>query len=193
MISLVVCIAAGRIFYKIYEAYCGQAAYATLGDGFLCLLVEAVFAGIYVFLLKSHRNRLAVLVVLCAQLAVTSVVSFAPNKENSTVFSSGYLEQANNVAKNMETETEAFERIKNTDYKIDHIHYPLVLGKQAISNYWHVISPNLQPNFSALATLLTGRSYWMPEERSFPIRCYISSMISAIGSCREACIVCVKI
>lgn len=150
VISLVVCIAAGRIFYKIYETYCGQAAYATLGDGFLCLLVEAVFAGIYVFLLKSHRNRLAVLVVLCAQLAVTSVVSFAPNKENSTVFSSGYLEQANNVAKNMETETEAFERIKNTDYKIDHIHYPLVLGKQAISNYWHVISPDLQPNFSAL-------------------------------------------
>lgn len=144
------CIAAGMIFGRVYEAYCSHSAYATLGDGFLCLVIEAVFAGIYVFLLKSHTNKISVLVILCAQLAVTSLVSFAPNKENATVFSSEYLDQVNEVGKNMETDTEAFERIKNTDYKLDHIDYALVLGKQAISNYWHVISPDLQPNFSAL-------------------------------------------
>lgn len=148
--AVVVCLAAGLMFRNIYNAYCAHSAYATLGDGFLCLMVEAVCVGIYIFILKNHKSKAVILVVLCAQLVSTSIISFATNKENATVFSSDYLEAANNVGKSMKTELKDFERIKNTDYKIDHIEYSLVLGEEAISNYWHVINPDLQPNFSAL-------------------------------------------
>lgn len=88
--------------------------------------------------------------VLCVELTCTSVMSFAPNKDNWTVFSAEYLEAANAAAKSMTTEIQDFERMKNTDYRVDHIEYSLVMGQEAISNYWHVIHPSLQPNFDAL-------------------------------------------
>lgn len=149
-VCLAAALIAGRVIYKAYAAYCGHSSYATLGDGFLCLVIEAVFAGLYLFILKSHKRKTAVLVLMCAQLVATSVICFATNKENATVFSSEYLEAANNAGKSVTTDIKDFERIKNTDYKIDHIDYALVMGQEAISNYWHVINPDLQPNFAAL-------------------------------------------
>lgn len=139
----------GWLFYRIYHAYCEQPSYASLGDGFLCIFVELVFAGVYWCLLKSRAKGL-ILVLLCVEITCTSVISFAPNKDNVTVFSAEYLKAANDVATEMETEIKDFERIKNTDYKVDHIEYSLVLGKEAISNYWHVINPSVQPKFAAL-------------------------------------------
>lgn len=139
----------GWLFYRIYHAYCEQPSYVSLGDGFLCILVELVFAGVYWCLLKSRAKGL-ILVLLCVEITCTSVISFAPNKDNVTVFSAEYLKAANDVATEMETEIKDFERIKNTDYKVDHIEYSLVLGKEAISNYWHVINPSVQPKFAAL-------------------------------------------
>ena len=120
-----------------------------MGDGFLCILVELIFAAVYWCLLKS-RAKGVILVLLCVEITCASVISFAPNKDNVSVFSADYLEAANDVAMGMETEIKDFERIKNTDYKVDHIEYSLVLGKEAISNYWHVINPSVQPKFAAL-------------------------------------------
>ncbi len=96
------------------------------------------------------RAKGVILVLLCVEITCASVISFAPNKDNVSVFSADYLEAANDVAMGMETEIKDFERIKNTDYKVDHIEYSLVLGKEAISNYWHVINPSVQPKFAAL-------------------------------------------
>ncbi len=53
------------------------------------------------------------------EITCASVISFAPNKDNVSVFSADYLEAANDVATGMETEIKDFERIKNTDYKVD--------------------------------------------------------------------------
>ncbi len=139
----------GWLFYGIYHAYCEQSSYSALGDGFLCILVELIFAAVYWCLLKS-RAKGVILVLLCVEITCASVISFAPNKDNVSVFSADYLEAANDVAMGMETEIKDFERIKNTDYKVDHIEYSLVLGKEAISNYWHVINPSVQPKFAAL-------------------------------------------
>ena len=152
--SVLLCVAAvvlgGGLFYRLYVAYCNQPIYSKWGDGFLCFFVEAVCAGVYLFFLKVHINKNVLWIVLCVQLTVTSVISFAPNKDNATVFSYHYLKQVDQVSKNMKVKTDSFERIKNIDYKLDHIDYPLVLGRQSISNYWHVIAPNLQPSLSAL-------------------------------------------
>lgn len=139
----------GWLFYGIYHAYCDQSSYSALGDGFLCILIELIFAAVYWCLLKS-RAKGVILVLLCVEITCASVISFAPNKDNVSVFSADYLEAANDVATGMETEIKDFERIKNTDYKVDHIEYSLVLGKEAISNYWHVINPSVQPKFAAL-------------------------------------------
>lgn len=139
----------GWLFYGIYHAYCEQSSYSALGDGFLCILIELIFAAVYWCLLKS-RAKGGILVLLCVEIICASVISFAPNKDNVSVFSADYLEAANDVATGMETEIKDFERIKNTDYKVDHIEYSLVLGKEAISNYWHVINPSVQPKFAAL-------------------------------------------
>lgn len=139
----------GWLFYRIYHAYCEQSAYAGLEDGFLCIFVELVFVALYFCLLKTGAKGF-VLVLLCVEMTCTSVISFAPNKDNVSVFSSDYLKAANDVATGMETEIKDFERIKNTDYNVDHIEYSLVLGKEAISNYWHVINPSVQPKFAAL-------------------------------------------
>lgn len=139
----------GWLFYGIYHAYCEQSSYSALGDGFLCILIELIFAAVYWCLLKS-RAKGVILVLLCVEITCASVISFAPNKDNVSVFSADYLEAANDVATGMETEIKDFERIKNTDYKVDHIEYSLVLGKEAISNYWHVINPSVQPKFAAL-------------------------------------------
>ncbi len=139
----------GWLFYGIYHAYCEQSSYSALGDGFLCILIELIFAAVYWCLLKS-RAKGVILVLLCVEIICASVISFAPNKDNVSVFSADYLEAANDVATGMETEIKDFERIKNTDYKVDHIEYSLVLGKEAISNYWHVINPSVQPKFAAL-------------------------------------------
>lgn len=144
------CIIAARIFGRIYDAYCSSASYGTWGDGIVCLLIEALFVGLFIYLLKSHKNKIAVVVLLCVQLVCTTTLSYAPNKDNASVFSYQYLEAANNVGKGIRTEIGDFERIKNTDYQVDHIDYALVMGQEAISNYWHVISSKLQPNLSAL-------------------------------------------
>lgn len=148
-ISALAVLLSGWIFYKIYMIYCGNAAYSELGDGFLCVLIGLVFLSIYWYVLKSNNKGL-VFVLLCIEIMCTSVMCLAPNKDNITVFSAEYLEAANRVAVSMEEEPEDFERIKNTDYEVDHIGYSLVLGEEAISNYWHVISPSLQSAFSAL-------------------------------------------
>lgn len=139
----------GWLFYGIYHAYCEQSSYSALGDGFLCIVVELIFAAVYWCLLKSRAKGL-ILVLLGVEITCASIISFAPNKDNVSVFSADYLEAANDVATGMETEINDFERIKNTDYKVDHIEYSLVLGKEAISNYWHVINPSVQPKFAAL-------------------------------------------
>ncbi|MCM1246355.1 MAG: YfhO family protein, partial [Roseburia sp.] len=137
------------VFHKIYTVYCANAVYSELGDGFLCIVISLIFLSIYWYLLKS-KNRGLVLALLCVEIMLSSVMSFAPNKDNVTVFSAEYLDAANHVAMSMEEEPEDFERIKNMDYEVDHIEYSLVLGQEAISNYWHVISPTLQPAFAAL-------------------------------------------
>lgn len=139
----------GKVFHKIYVIYCGNAVYSKLEDGFLCIVTGVVFFGIYLYLLRS-KNKGLILALLCVEIMCTSVMSFAPNKDNVTVFSAEYLDAANHVAMSMEETPDDFERIKNTDYEVDHIQYSLVLGQEAISNYWHVISPSLQPAFSAL-------------------------------------------
>ena len=139
----------GWVFYKIYDIYTQSDSFAQLQDGFLCILLEILFIGVYLCVLKSKVKGIA-LIFLCVEMTCTSIISFAPNKDNVSVFSAEYLEAANNVAKSLDTELEDFERIKNMDYKVDHIEYSLVLGEEAISNYWHVLSPSLQPAFSAL-------------------------------------------
>lgn len=139
----------GWIFYGIYEAFCKNDAYAQRGDGFLCIFIELFCASLYWCFFKGKKREL-ILILLCVQMTCTSIISFAPNKDNVTVFSPEYLKAASEVATSMETEIGDFERIKNTDYKVDHIEYSLVLGAEAISNYWHVIPTELQANFAAL-------------------------------------------
>ncbi len=168
----------GWLFYGIYNVYCEQSAYAALGDGFLCILVELIFAAIYWCLLKSRAKGL-ILVLLCVEITCASIISFAPNKDNVSVFSADYLEAANDVATGMETEINDFERIKNTDYQVDHIEYSLVLGKEAISNYWHVINPSVQPKFAALGysinwTQLLDTGGTVFSDTLFNIKYYLS-------------------
>lgn len=149
VIAAVAAVVSGGIFYGIYETYCEKGTYSELGDGFLVIFIELICFALYGCLLKAGKKEL-VMVLLCVEMTCTSVISFAPNKDNVTVFSPDYLEAASEVATSMETEIGEFERIKNTDYKVDHIEYSLVLGKEAISNYWHVIPQELQSRFAAL-------------------------------------------
>ncbi len=148
-ISGVAAVVSGLVFYRIYEAYCENENYAVWGDGTLCLVVEIVFCAVFL-ILWNLKNKMVLLAFLCAELTCTSVLSFAPNKDNAQVWNPEYLEMANNAAVSMESHPGDFERIKNTDYVIDHIEYSLVFGDEAISNYWHVIPDNLQPDFAAL-------------------------------------------
>lgn len=149
LIPLVAAVVSGLVFCNIYDVYCKNTAYQELGDGFLCIFAELLFACAYWCLWKSKRKVL-ILVILCVELTCTSVISFAPNKDNSATFSVEHIEAANNAAMSMDTEINDFERMKNVDYKLNNLEYSLVFGSEAISNYWHVISPSLQPAFSAL-------------------------------------------
>ena len=90
----------GRLFYGIYHAYCEQSSYLALGDGFLCILVELILAAVYWCLLKS-RAKGVILVLLCVEITCASVISFAPNKDNVSVFSADYLEAANEDRKSV--------------------------------------------------------------------------------------------
>lgn len=133
-----------------YASYCANPDYETLKDGFLCVALEIVFLIAYIVFFKVKKGKPVIVLLLCAELIGTSLISFAPNKDNVTVYDAQYLEAANSLSNSLDTETEPFERIKNMDYKVDHIQYSIVLGRQAISNYWHVLNPNLQPMYSAL-------------------------------------------
>lgn len=147
--AVLAAIVSGSLFRSVYEKFCENTVYGELQDGFLCIFLELVFAGVYWNLLKTKRREL-LFAVLCVQISCTSVISFATNKDNVTVFSAEHLKAANEVAVDLDTEINDFERIKNTDYKVDHIEYSLVLGKEALSNYWHVIRPEQQENFGKL-------------------------------------------
>ncbi len=149
VVALLVTVCSGWVFVRLYGMYGPSGDEMQLADGFLCVLLEVVFLVCYWCMWKLKWKEV-MLVFLCVELTCTSIISFAPNKDNWTVFSAEYLEAANNVAKSMETDIKDFERIKNMDYKVDHIEYSLVLGEEAISNYWHVIPPTLQPKFAAL-------------------------------------------
>lgn len=133
-----------------YASYCENPDYATLKDGFLCVAVEAIFLLLYVVFWKIKNGKRIVVLLLCAELVGTAIISFAPNKDNVTVYDAKYLEAANQLSNSLEEDSEPFERIKNMDYKVDHIQYSVVLGKQAISNYWHILDPGLQPMYAAL-------------------------------------------
>lgn len=177
-IAAAAAVLSGWVFVRIYENYCEWESYAESGDGFLCILLELLFFVLYGILFKIKKKEI-IFIVLCVQITCTSIISFAPNKENITVFSAEYLEAANNVAVSMETEIHDFERIKNMDYTVDHIQYPLVLGEEGISNYWHVIHPSLQPAFSALGysinwTQLLDTGGTVFTDTLFQIKYYLS-------------------
>lgn len=138
------------IWKKLYTGYCENPDYATLQDGYLCIAVEIIFLLVYIVFFKIKQARWVIALLLCTELVGTTIISYAPNKDNYTVFDATYLEAANNLGNSLDEDTEPFERIKNMDYKIDHMEYSIVAGKQAISNYWHVINPDLQPMFSSL-------------------------------------------
>lgn len=149
-VAAVCAIVAGPIFSNIYEKFCKHATYGAMFDGFLCIALEVVFIGLYLTILRTRKYRGAFVILLCIELTCTSVFSFAPNKDVVETWSPTHLVTANNVAKSLETEIGDFHRIKNTDYRVDHMEYSLVMGKESISNYWHVIDPELQPKFAAL-------------------------------------------
>lgn len=138
------------VWHKIYEVYCSKPSYETMKDGFLCVTLEVIFLVLYFLFMKIKKGKAVILLLLCAELVGTSIISYAPNKDNVTVYNAKYLEAANNVAKTISPQKEDFVRIKNMDYKLDHIQYSLVLGRESISNYWHVLSPSLQPMYAAL-------------------------------------------
>lgn len=139
----------GVIFFRIYEKYCESEMYLQKQDGFLCIFIELLFIVVY-FLILKFKVKGVVLILLCIEMTCTSIISFAPNKDNGATFSPEYLKTASNVSVNKETELKDFERIKNTDYVVDNLEYSLVMGEEAISNYWHVMDASLQGNFSAL-------------------------------------------
>ena len=145
-----VSILASLIFVKVYHAYTGTEAYNTWEDGLICLMIEAVFLVIYLIHLKVYRDKSAILVFLCAELVATSVVCFSPNKDIMGAYDPIQLEAANNVTRSMKTEIKDFDRIKNTDYKVDLIEYSLIMGEESVSNFWHVINQSLQSNFGSL-------------------------------------------
>lgn len=147
--GVMVTLCSGWIFQHLYTSYGPGGSEMQISDAALCIGIEAACMLVY-WCLWKFRLQQVLPIILCAELTCVSVLSFAPNKDNWTVFSVEYLEAANTAAKSMETEISDFERIKNMDYKVDHIEYSLVMGEEAISNYWHVIHPDLQPNFSAL-------------------------------------------
>lgn len=147
--GVVVTLCSGWIFQHLYTSYGPGGSELQISDAVLCIGIEAACMVVYWCLWKFRLQQVLPL-ILCVELTCVSVLSFAPNKDNWTVFSVEYLEAANTAAKSMTTEISDFERIKNMDYKVDHIEYSLVMGEEAISNYWHVIHPDLQPKFSAL-------------------------------------------
>ncbi len=149
VIAAAVTLFTGWVFLRIYTSYGPNGQEKQLTDAYLCVLIEVVCIALY-WCLWKFRLKEVLLVLLCVELTCTSIISFAPNKDNWTVFSVEYLEAANSAAASMETEIQDFERVKNMDYKVDHIEYSLVMGEEAISNYWHVIHPELQPNFASL-------------------------------------------
>ncbi len=170
---------AGVIFSSIYTSWCEAPSYSARGDEYLCILIEVIFIVLYCVLLNLKKHWL-IGVFVCIEIVCTSVISFAPNKDNATVWSPECLEAASNTATGIDVEIKDFERVKNTDYALNQIEYSLVLGEEAVSNYWHVISPALQPAFAALGytinwTQLIDTGGTAFTDTLFHIQYYLSS------------------
>lgn len=69
-----------------YASYCANPDYETLKDGFLCVALEIVFLIAYIVFFKVKKGKPVIVLLLCAELIGTSLISFAPNKDNVTVY-----------------------------------------------------------------------------------------------------------
>lgn len=109
-----------------------------IADGLMCMAGLLVFFLIY-FVIVVKRAR-AVPAILLAELLCCSMLAFYPNKEiisdwNPKVFDD--LVVMDEALLNLETKP--FQRIKNMDYQLNSFHYPIVLGREGVANFWHVV------------------------------------------------------
>ncbi len=110
----------------------------------LCIICFAIVG--YVFVLLSKMRRMGVFsFILLFELSIMSYLFLAPDMYKTSEYSVGILEDAQGINLKLNEESVPFERIKNYDGNISNVNYSLVMGKESLANFIHVIDAAFQP------------------------------------------------
>lgn len=110
----------------------------------LCIICFAIVG--YIFVLLSKMRRMGVFpFVLLFELSIMSYLFLAPDMYKTSEYSVGILEDAQGISLKLNEESVPFERIKNYDGNISNVNYSLVMGKESLANFIHVIDAAFQP------------------------------------------------
>lgn len=97
------------------------------GFGYFCVLIYG----------KKGINWAVFLVLF--ELSSMTYLFIAPNMYNTNEYKVSLLEDAQIIKDNLPDEADQFNRVKNSDGNIANVNYSLVMGKESLANFIHVL------------------------------------------------------
>lgn len=131
---------AGRIFVKMPDFHAHKEV--------ICIVLCCFFAFGYYAILAAEKKRVSLAVFLIV-LEVTTMTGLflAPDTYQNNEHDVAYLTDIHGINDSM-GETAPFERIKDSEGRIKNVNYSLVMGRESLANYIHVIDASYQPLLS---------------------------------------------
>ena len=147
------------------------------------LLIVGFCGGGYLWILcGKKKHSYFVIILLLFEISSISYLFIAPGIYNTGEFSVGYLRDAQLINNQLEEALQPFERVKNSDGSISNVNYSLVMGRESLANYLHVINASYQPalrkwGYSTNWTRLLDTGGTIFSDTMFGIKYLISSSV----------------
>ncbi|MCI9033193.1 MAG: YfhO family protein [Lachnospiraceae bacterium] len=110
----------------------------------LCIICFAIVG--YIFVLSSKMRRMGLFsFILLFEMSLMSYLFLAPDMYKTSEYSVSILEDVQGINLKLNEKPVPFERIKNYDGNIPNVNYSLVMGKESLANFIHVIDASFQP------------------------------------------------
>lgn len=147
------------------------------------LLIVGFCGGGYLWILcGKKKHSYFVIILLLFEISSISYLFITPGIYNTGEFSVGYLRDAQLINNQVEEALQPFERVKNSDGSISNVNYSLVMGRESLANYLHVINASYQPalrkwGYSTNWTRLLDTGGTIFSDTMFGIKYLISSSV----------------
>lgn len=100
--------------------------------------------GHFILIYKRKQVSMKIVLIIC-ELSLTAYLFVPFYSHNTDEYSLEYVRDSQSISNAIGNLQKPFERIKNNDGKISNANYALIMGKESIANYLHVIDGAFQP------------------------------------------------